>query len=290
MWQQILDQLSPTLESPFELAEKRVLGGNDFCQLYQLRGRNGHPPIFIKLCLLDHLEQLESEAYNLELLTRASTIRLPKVYYCGTVRDKAFLALEYLPQLTTEASDNQWREFGHQLASLHRSGDQGMYGWDQDNFIGSTVQRNDWKKKWCAFFAEQRLGWQLQLAEENGMYFAPIEQLVEQAYRLLREHQPTPALLHGDLWRGNLGFSEHTPVIYDPACYYGDRETDLAMSELFTPLPRAFYDGYQAAWPLPPGYAQRKGLYNLYHLLNHANLFGGRYITQCEQAIGQLLL
>lgn len=103
------------------------------------------------------------------------------------------------------------------------------------------------------------------------------------------QHHPTPSLLHGDLWHGNVGFCEQNPVIYDPACYYGDHEADLAMTELFGSFPEEFYQGYQSVLPISPQYKQRKLVYNFYHILNHANLFGGVYIEQSKALLKRII-
>ncbi len=168
------------------------------------------------------------------------------------------------------------------IAALHRS--QGpRYGWASDNFIGLGTQQNGWCDDWVEFWRSRRIAPQLALAGKNGFELGdvPIEEL-------LRGHRPRPSLLHGDLWRGNAGFSRGEPVIFDPAVYYGDRECDLAMTELFGGFPAEFYSSYDAELPLDAGYARRKPLYNLYHLLNHLNLFGGSYLEQVEATLGLL--
>ena len=167
------------------------------------------------------------------------------------------------------------------------------FGWHRDNTIGATPQSNAWTDDWARFFAERRLGYQLDLALEQGHS----GQLIERGRRLcapldalLLDHRPVPSLLHGDLWGGNWAADESgQPVVFDPAIYFGDREADLAMTRLFGGFGRAFYDAYQSAWPLEAGADLRFDLYNLYHVLNHLNLFGGGYRGQAETLIEQLL-
>ncbi len=168
-----------------------------------------------------------------------------------------------------------------------------QFGFSQDNFIGTTPQPNAWANDWITFWREQRLGFQLQLAEQNG-YGGKLQTLGEKLLGALplffTGYTPQPSLLHGDLWGGNHAFlADGTPVVFDPAPYYGDRECDIAMTELFGGYPTDFYAAYRAAYPLDVGYATRRDLYNLYHILNHANLFGGGYAKQAEQMMQSLL-
>ena len=180
---------------------------------------------------------------------------------------------------------------GRQLAAMHRNGRE-RFGWHRDNTIGSTPQPNASSADWIKFWREQRLGFQLRLAARNGhggRLQSQGEKLLE-CFPALIDHDPQPALLHGDLWGGNLGYdSDGHPVIYDPAVYYGDREAELAMTELFGGFPGHFYAAYEEAWPLEPGYRVRKTLYNLYHILNHLNMFGGGYLGQAQRMIDRLL-
>jgi fructosamine-3-kinase len=169
------------------------------------------------------------------------------------------------------------------LAAAHRSTGP-RFGWQRDNYIGSTPQRNGWCDTWAQFWIERRMRPQLELAKRNGFDLPFPESSV------LEHHKPAPSLLHGDLWSGNAGFTPEGPAVFDPAVYYGDREADLAMTELFGGFPREFYRAYNEAWPLEAGYQRRKHLYNLYHLLNHLNLFGGGYLAQVTGTLRLLSL
>ena len=146
---------------------------------------------------------------------------------------------------------------------------------------------------WIEFFAQYRLGFQLDLAERSGYGGRWLEQgrrLCSRLADFFDGYRPRPSLLHGDLWGGNWAAdAAGEPVIFDPASYFGDREADLAMTQLFGGFGRAFYDAYTSAWPLDPGAGTRRDLYNLYHVLNHLNLFGGGYRAQAERMIGRLL-
>ena len=162
-----------------------------------------------------------------------------------------------------------------------------------DRLLGATRQPNNWHTDWITFWREQRLGFQLELAAHHG-YGGKLQlmgqTLMERLPEFFVDYQPVASLLHGDLWAGNHAYvADGNPVIFDPAPYYGDRETDLAMTELLGGFGSAFHAAYRAAWPLHAGYIQRKTLYNLYHILNHANLFGGGYARQAESMMKRLL-
>jgi fructosamine-3-kinase len=172
--------------------------------------------------------------------------------------------------------DGDWAALARMLAKLHRTTGP-RFGWHRDNWIGRSPQVNAWHDDWADFFVECRLRPQ---ASKAGIALP--------AFKLLKNHRPQPSLLHGDLWSGNAGFIEEGPVLFDPAVYYGDREADLAMTELFGGFPARFYDAYNEAFPLPDGYEARKHLYNLYHLLNHLNIFGEGYLAQVRRTLGLL--
>ena len=179
---------------------------------------------------------------------------------------------------------------GEQLAAMHRIG-ASHFGWRIDNTIGATPQINTWSDNWIRFYGERRLRFQFDLAARKSYRLqAKGEQLIEHLPAFFATYRPQASLLHGDLWSGNWGTDPlSNPVIFDPALYYGDRETDLAMTELFGGFPARFYDAYAGAFPLDTGYAVRKTLYNLYHILNHFNLFGSGYGNQAECMLDRLL-
>jgi fructosamine-3-kinase len=186
------------------------------------------------------------------------------------------LVLEHL-ELTR---DGDYAALGRMLAQLHRAKGE-RFGWPRDNFIGLGDQPNGWSDDWAEFFLEKRLKPQAAKCGLSGQ--------LPDVRGILAGHRPAPSLLHGDLWSGNTGFTADGPVIFDPAVYYGDREADLAMTELFGGFPREFYSAYREDFPLDQGYERRKHLYNLYHLLNHLNLFGGQYLQQVRAALAYFL-
>jgi len=230
-----------------------------------------------------------AEAEGLAELAKPGVIRVPEVLDHGIEGKQAFIEIEWL-ELSTPTSRVETL-MGEQLAALHAT-TADRYGWHRDNTIGLTPQHNDWSDDWVSFFREQRLGFQFRLAAENGF----TGQLQEQAALLLKRlpvyfenYDPSPALLHGDLWGGNWGSCDDKPVIFDPAVYYGDRESDLAMTRLFGGFGRAFYEAYEANAPLSSGHRERCDLYQLYHVLNHLNLFGSAYLGRAQGLISKLL-
>jgi protein-ribulosamine 3-kinase len=266
---------------------ERTVSGGSINTCYQWRSSQGM--LFVKVAAKDESAMLEAEAAGLGELASAKAVRVPRVAAQGVTQRVAFLALEWIdprPPRTAEAT------LGQQLARQHRV-TAPDFGWQRDNTIGRTPQLNGRMGDWIEFFRERRLRYQLDLATRNG-YGAQLEsggsRLLEHVGEFFTTYRPVPSLLHGDLWGGNwfADPADH-PVIFDPATYYGDREADIAMTHLFGGFGRKFYEAYEAAWPLDEGHSTRRPLYNLYHVLNHANLFGGSYAQQARQLIDQLL-
>jgi len=229
---------------------------------------------FLKVNDKRYADAFAAEAEGLSAL-RASGLRAPEPLAHGVEGGEAYLLLEFL-NLTRRGD---FAVLGHMLAHAHRKPGP-RFGWHRDDYIGSTPQANGWCDDWTEFWRERRLRPQIELARRNGFDIA-----LPDVSSFLRNHDPQPSLLHGDLWSGNSGFTQQGPVVFDPAVYYGDREADVAMTELFGGFPREFYRAYNKTFPLDAGYEKRKHLYNLYHLLNHLNLFGGGYLGQVKSCL-----
>ncbi|HEY3487555.1 MAG TPA: fructosamine kinase family protein [Gammaproteobacteria bacterium] len=287
-WTHITEHISSCIHENFRLQQADPLSGGCINTAWCLADAKRR--FFVKLNSKHRqIDMFAAEYAGLLALYETGAIKVPKPLCYGLSVSASYLVTEYLP-LVGDLLDQ--RRLGRQLAQLHRvTGAQ--YGWDIDNTLGTTRQPNIPVVDWFTFWRDRRLGYQLQLAAQNG-YGGKLQttggQLLSKLDRFLTGYQPLPSLLHGDLWAGNVSaLADGTPVIFDPAIYYGDRETDLAMTELFGGFRHDFYAAYQEQWPLDDGYALRKNLYNLYHILNHLNLFGGGYLNQSQQLINQLL-
>ena len=286
-WAPILEHLRDAgVAIEFE-AEPRPVSGGDISAAWRLDSADGR--VFLKTGPSSSAEMFFAEAEGLSELAAANAVRVPAVLAADIARDTAFIAIEWLEFEGTSAASE--RLLGEQLAAMHRVTSQ-RFGWHRDNTIGLTPQHNAWSEDWVAFFREHRLGYQLELAASNGFR----GELQDLGSRLLKrlpvffeDHEPAASLLHGDLWGGNWASCAGAPVIFDPAVYYGDRETDLAMTRLFGGFGRRFYEAYEASWPLEPGHGPRQRLYQLYHVLNHLNLFGSGYHGRAMALMRELL-
>jgi fructosamine-3-kinase len=270
----------------FEIASESAIGGGCIHDAACVSGVDGRQ-FFVKRNHESLLYSFEAEAFALRAMAKTATIRVPQPVGTGSGAGHAVLVLEFLPMGGGRSGD--WHAMGKQLARLHRT-QSDAHGWPHDNWIGSTPQPNTRNTDWIAFYIECRLRPQVGWARKKGLRLARAGELESALPGLFAGYHPVPSLLHGDLWAGNADFMvDGTPVVFDPAAYYGDREADLAMTEMFGGFPAQFYQGYNDEWPLDPGYRVRKQLYLLYHTLNHYNLFGGGYGSQAEAIIRRLL-
>jgi fructosamine-3-kinase len=284
--------ITQSIGQAFRSQALQSVGGGCIHQAWQLS--DGNRQYFVKTNDTQAKSMFEAEADGLAALAAAGNVRVPKVGAGGTADGQAFLVMEYLD--LHALNQNGAATLGEALAELHRrtgNDENASYGWPRDNFIGATPQSNQSHRTWAGYFAAERLHPQLALASRNGMEHAlrdKGERVAERLAAFFLDYRPVPSLLHGDLWSGNAAqLADGTPVIFDPAVYRGDREADLAMSELFGGFPGTFYAAYRATWPLDAGYETRKTLYNLYHILNHFNLFGASYLGQARRMIEKLL-
>lgn len=262
-------------------AAKRI-GGGSIADAWRIE--TNAQPLFLKTGAATH--PFDAEAQALEEIAATHTLRAPRPIACGVAGALGFLALEWID--LHDAGD--WAAAGAALAALHGVA-RDTYGWGRDNTIGATPQFNAPAENWATFYRERRLRPQFRFARERGLHaLAALEAAACRACdALLAGEAPPASLLHGDLWRGNLGFdAAGRAVVFDPATYYGDAETDLAMARLFGGFSASFFAAYDAALAPRPGRGQRLKLYQLYHVLNHANLFGGGYVAQARALIDAL--
>lgn len=290
-WESIIKHLGDATGDTFSLAGQSRLGGGSINSAYRFSGHDqagNSRSYFVKTNRSGMHAMFEAEARGLNAMQGSHTVRVPRVICHGDDGDRSYLVLEYLA--LNGAADQA--ELGAQLAAMHRHTVK-QFGWDIDNTIGSTPQRNHWDGSWLSFWREQRLGYQLTLAAQQG-YGGDLQRLgdrlMDETPTILGERQVKPSMLHGDLWGGNVAaLADGTPVIYDPAFYFGDRETDLAMTYVFGGFSGDFYSAYENHYPLDDGFSLRKTFYNLYHILNHLNLFGGGYHGQALNMMERVL-
>lgn len=277
--------ISDETGEPFSPQENRALGGGCIHNAQLLR--DGDRRYFVKTNRIAMLPAFRAEWQCLDAIRSTCTIRVPKPVAIGETGGHAFLVLEYLEMM--RAPESAQAILGEQIAAMHRTTGE-AYGWPSDNFLGTSVQKNTWSEDWCAFWIESRLRPQIDAARKRGLDLHRFPDWESVCRRILRGHHPSPSLLHGDLWGGNMAaLDDRTPVVFDPACYYGDRETDIAFTRMFGGFSNAFHRSYQRSWPFPSGHEARERLYNLYHELNHYNIFGGNYGQQALNTLRTLV-
>jgi protein-ribulosamine 3-kinase len=274
----VRDALRAALGGRLAVRATAPVAGGSIAQVLRLDTDAGR--YCLKLAPAKH--PFDAEAEGLATLAAARALRVPQVIAHG----RGYLLLEWIDL----HDQGDWRAAGTALAALHGH-EAAEHGGPRANAIGATPQINTPAADWAQFWRECRLRPQFALARRKGFtQLAALEaETCAASDALLAAHRPPPSLLHGDLWRGNLGFDDRgAPVLFDPACYHGDAETDLALTRLFGGFPAAFYAAYAAARPPIVGAGERDPLYRLYHVLNHANLFGGGYVAQAQALAEQV--
>lgn len=289
-WKSVVADIERATGHAFSVQQQQSLAGGSINAAYLLSGDSAR--YFVKTNATGNKAMFEAEAKGLFALAASNTIKVPLPICVGDDGSQSYLVLQYL-ELNARADQVL---LGEQLAAMHRVTAE-QFGWEINNTIGATFQPNVWMTDWVEFWRTQRLGFQLQLAAQNG-YGGKLqllgEKLLIEMPKLFSGRKIMPSMLHGDLWGGNVagldgGMEDRVPVIFDPAFYYGDRETDLAMTYVFGGFSADFYASYENALPLDAGFAVRKTFYNSYHIINHLNLFGGGYQQQAIQMLEQVL-
>ncbi|YAI82613.1 MAG: fructosamine kinase family protein [cyanobacterium endosymbiont of Rhopalodia sterrenbergii] len=286
MWKQITQHISQATQQEFRTKNRRSINGGCINQCYSLIGDN--ITYFVKINQAYHVNMFAAEALGLKQISDTKTIRVPKPICWGMAEKTSYIVLEWIE--FSRGTNQSWEEMGRKLGTMHHHQGAKQFGWEQNNTIGSIPQINIWTDSWADFFSEYRIGYQLKWARQRGENFPECTQVVEMVRKLLAQRQPQPSLVHGDLWSGNVAVTQKgEPVILDPATYYGDHEVDIAMTELFGGFSDEFYRGYNKVFPLEKGYQKRKTIYNLYHILNHFNLFGSGYAAQVNRMIQRII-
>jgi len=286
-WKTAVEELlNQKFEKPVSIQSVSSVGGGSINDVYSLETTAG--VFFVKKNSASRYPGMfEKEASGLELLANTNEIDTPKVVTFGSKDDDSFLILDFIQ--SAEKQDGFWEDFGRRLANLHKHS-QDSFGLKHDNYIGSLKQSNRFYLSWTDFFREERLEAQVKLARDNRRMGGETVAAFERFYRKLEELFPKepPALLHGDLWSGNFMVNEKgLAVIIDPAVYFGHREMDLAMSQLFGGFHASFYEAYHRNFPLEKGWQQRMDYYNLYPLMVHVNLFAGSYLESVKRILAR---
>lgn len=245
--------------------------------------------LFVKYNGLDQAHNFEMESKGLMLLKDSNCVHVPDVITCDSIDHHAYLLLTFIE--SGIKAKNYWEVLGRNLGQLHRNSAP-TFGLDYDNYIGSLAQSNRKHTSWIDFFIQERLQTMLALGEKKGRIPKSVRKQFDSLCEKLDSHFPqeTPALIHGDLWGGNLMTNtEGLPVLIDPAVYYGHREIELAFMTLFDSQPPNFYQAYDEVYPLAHGWQERLDLYNLYPLLVHVNLFGGSYLSSVQAILNRYL-
>ncbi len=279
--------LSASLKSPLEtqlsstITNTRTIGGGCISNAAIIETTKGDS-FFVKW--LDDAPNgfFAAEAKGLSELASADVIKVPEVI----LHNEKFIVLEVLP--AGKANGKAEEGLGRALASLHQKTTK-QFGFSANNFIGSLPQNNSFKDTWGEFFIENRIRAQAKIGQEQGWFDNKLANLLEEKslviVEALNEVNEPPSLLHGDLWSGNVFWTPSGVALIDPAVYYGSREADIAMTEMFGRFPMRFYQAYEEVWPLQAGYERRKVILNLYHQMTHSNLFGGGYIRGVSETL-----
>lgn len=287
LWPHIEQVISDKTQTLFQIKTREPISGGDINNAYRVS--DGRTSYFVKTNHKSKSYMFAAEEIGLNELFKSNTISVPQPIAHGVHAIDAYIIMQYV----TMHRQTDSHLFGEKLAQLHLC-ESKKFGFEVDNSIGSTPQVNAWNDSWVKFWQKQRLEYQIDLIHSNGLSHKVVDlgmRLVEKTPEFFKTYEPKASLLHGDLWSGNwAALSQGEPIIFDPAPYYGDHEADLAMTELFGHPGVNFYASYHSIFNIDEGYKVRKLFYNLYHILNHANLFGGGYIIQAQNVIEQLLV
>jgi protein-ribulosamine 3-kinase len=273
--------LQTALQKKITVSGLKMLSGGCINNASRVESSSG--VFFIKWNSPDLVPMFESEAKGLEILAKAGAIRVPEIYAFGHNEECSYLILEFIePQ---PPGKNFWKNFGIALSMLHRES-KPKYGLDFNNYIGSLPQKNDLNDDWQSFFIHNRLEAQLKIGIDKGSIDTSCLSDFEKLFKKIPDilFSDKPALIHGDLWSGNIIIAGQVCLI-DPAVYYGNREAEIAYTKLFGEVDQDFYNAYQESFPIVKGFTERSEIYNLYPLLVHVNLFGGSYLDQVKQIL-----
>ncbi|PLK42602.1 fructosamine kinase family protein [Emticicia sp. TH156] len=279
--------LFETLGHDVQVNEYRLLQGGSINATVQILTSEGK--YFVKYNTLNYDQMFAAEARGLDLLRETKVIRIPEVINWGRRDGHDYLILEHIE--ANKQNKFYWETLGHKLAALHRNTSD-CFGLGFNNYIGSLEQNNEPNINWIPFFIEKRLNVQAGLAYYNELIDKEVYDKFQKFYELLPSLLPDerPSLLHGDLWAGNvIADNMGEPCLIDPAVYYGNREVELAFTRLFDGFDNRFYEAYHESFPLQPRFEDRAGIYNLYALMVHVNIFGAIYLPPVLRTLNRYL-
>lgn len=284
----IAQALSDKLNEKIEFEMTASVGGGSINQTYQLKTET--KSYFLKVNSATQFPKMfQREAEGLKALKLCNAILVAEPLLYGDFEDQSWLLMNFID--SGQKGSSFWKDFGKQLSDLHRNSKE-KFGFENDNFIGSLPQSNQWMTTWSEFFIEQRLEPLVKLARDEDKIDSGMASSFDKLYRMLEGFFPeeVPALIHGDLWSGNfMSTATGDPIIFDPAVYYGHREMDIGMSKLFGGFELDFYHAYNEFFPLEKGWQERLQMANLYPLMVHVNLFGGSYLQDVRGILRKLV-
>lgn len=276
MWENIASQ-----HHLGELKQVSPVSGGDINEAYKLSMSSGKT-YFVKYNSSRSFPDLFKKEITGLLAIKKAGIKTPEVIGTGQIDQQVYLILEYL-EPDIEAN---WHHLAESISKLHKTNNN-SFGWEEDNYIGTLVQKNAWTENWAEFYLNQRLLPLLKKGLEEAKFDSVDLKNAEGLTNRIEMDFPKekPCLIHGDLWSGNVHFSMGKSYLIDPAVYFGNREMDLAMTKLFGGFPSEFYHHYNSLFPLECEWEKRAEIHQLYPLLVHAILFGGGYVNQCKQIL-----
>lgn len=283
-----IEVIFSSMDNMGEISSIHTVGGGSINDAYQLKTNKGN--YFLKVNDANaYPNMFEREQGGLQLLSQPKVIRVPEVIQTGVIGKSSFLLMEFIEEGRKGA--DFWETFANQLADLHRNSND-YFGLDQNNYMGSLPQDNSQSKSWGEFFVTRRIEPTVKMSRDLNRLSEEMVRKFDRFYATLEDFFPKekPSLIHGDLWSGNyMADKEGNPVIYDPAVYYGHREMDIAMTQLFGGCSAEFYEHYNEVFPMEKGWEERMDVANLYPLLVHVVLFGGGYARQVESILRRFI-
>jgi protein-ribulosamine 3-kinase len=280
--------LEESLGKPVQVLHTTFATGG--CINNTLKLNTSHGAFFLKWQSGIPADMFQKEARGLKILAENKDIKIPEVFSCGQLDGKYYLLMEHVESASPEPG--YWTNFGTALAEMHLKNSSEKYGLDHDNYIGKLAQPNDFNDSWIEFFINQRLEFQLKLAVQNRLVDSRFVHRYRNFYEKLPNLLPIdqPALLHGDMWSGNVMVgSDGRVCLIDPAVYFGHREIELAFTQMFGGFDNEFYAAYHETYPLQPGFSERVSIYNIYPHMVHVNLFGASYLSGVESVLRRYL-